>query len=81
MTVTEILSQLTQHGISLRVENHSLRYHAPKSALTPDLRKLLTENRDNIISYLEKGSKSADISERIAVIGMAGRASMETNLR
>jgi phthiocerol/phenolphthiocerol synthesis type-I polyketide synthase E len=73
MTITEILSLLNHHGISLRVENHSLRYHAPKGALNPDLRKLLTENRGNILAYLEKGPKSAEIYKLIAVIGMAGR--------
>ncbi|MCJ7721509.1 condensation domain-containing protein, partial [Candidatus Bathyarchaeota archaeon] len=43
------------------VENRKLRYHAPKGSLTPELRKMLTEQRDSIIAYLEgESSRMSD---------------------
>jgi amino acid adenylation domain-containing protein len=59
MIPSEILYLVSQRGIRLWVENHSLRYKAPKGALTPELHKLLTEHRDNIIAYLDGESGRA----------------------
>lgn len=52
MTPSEILSFVSQRGIKLWVEDGRLRYRAPKAVITPELRKLLTENKSSILAYL-----------------------------
>jgi amino acid adenylation domain-containing protein len=54
MTPLELLSCLSEHGIKLWVEDRSLRYHAPKGALTPELRKLITEHKSSIMAHLDR---------------------------
>jgi amino acid adenylation domain-containing protein len=61
MRPSEILTKAARLGIKLSVENHQLRYQAPKGALSPDFRRLLAEHRDSIISYL--GSSAAGNSD------------------
>lgn len=73
MTLAEIFTLLSRRGIRLRVENGTLRYQAPKGVLTDELRKLLAERKDHIVSYLESRSAASEHTERIAVIGMSGR--------
>lgn len=73
MTLAEIFALLSRRSIELRIENHTLHYQAPKGALTDELRKLLAERKDSIIACLEKRIATSEHTERIAVIGMAGR--------
>lgn len=59
MTLSEIIFLVSQRGIRLWVENRTLRYRAPKGALTVELRKLLTEHKDSIVAYLDEESGRA----------------------
>jgi amino acid adenylation domain-containing protein len=61
MNPSEILSFISQRGIRLQAENGSLRYDAPKGALTPELHSLLKEHKDSLIEYLR--GESAGTSE------------------
>ena len=59
MTPAEIVSSLAGLGIRLWVEDGRLRYHAPKGALTPELRKRLAEEKSALIAYLGGGAAPA----------------------
>jgi hypothetical protein len=55
MTPVELVSSLAGLGIRLWVEDGRLRYQAPQGALTPELRRRLTEERAALIAYLLGG--------------------------
>ena len=73
MTLTELFSRLSSKHITLWVENNNLRFHAPKGALTEELRKLITDNKTEIIAYLNEKSNQSGFQnqiDQIAVIGL-----------
>ena len=57
MTVSELLAQLEAKGIELWTEGGSLRFRAPKGALTPDLRALLAEQRDAVLAEVRERAR------------------------
>jgi amino acid adenylation domain-containing protein len=54
LSVVEILSQLKNLGIKLRVEKEKLWIDAPRGALSPSLKEELARHKSEFISYLER---------------------------
>lgn len=54
MTVLEILDALSEQNVQLWVEADRLRYRAPKGVLSPDLRALLAQNKEEILELLRR---------------------------
>ncbi|CAN7255782.1 thioester reductase domain-containing protein [Pseudoduganella sp. LjRoot289] len=52
----QLLLELNERGVKLRLNGNELRVHAPSRTLTPALRSALIENKDSIISELRAGS-------------------------
>ncbi|NJO81277.1 MAG: amino acid adenylation domain-containing protein [Blastochloris sp.] len=52
-----IIALLRGLDIVLWVEEGRLRYKAPKGSLSPDIRKMLTENRDALVAFLQEASQ------------------------
>jgi len=53
MKISEILSKINEKNISLWVENKRLKFRAPKDAFPDELKKLVQDNRDEIIRFLQ----------------------------
>ena len=53
-----LLAELQQRGIHLEAVGTTLRYRAPKGALTPDLRARLKVHKAELLSTLEYGNFS-----------------------
>lgn len=51
MEIIELLDNLKQSGIQLKIENGKLRFH-PKSAMTPEMMELLRQYKQQILVYL-----------------------------
>ncbi|NJK64764.1 MAG: hypothetical protein HC921_20525 [Synechococcaceae cyanobacterium SM2_3_1] len=57
MDVADLLIDLAQKGVKLSLEGDNLKIHAPKGSITPEIRKILVEAKQDIISWLkENGS-------------------------
>ncbi len=56
-TIETFLSELIEQNIKLRVEGDKLRIHAPKGALTPELRAELAERKAEVIQFLQERTK------------------------
>lgn len=54
MSIMEFLSELRQLGVALWVENGSLKYQAPKGAVTKELLGSISQRKKEIISFLSK---------------------------
>lgn len=54
MTATEILADFSKQGVQLWVEGDQLRYRAPKGAITPTVRTLLSEHKTEIVALLRQ---------------------------
>ncbi len=52
MNIAEFLADLQAKDIKLWVENDKLRYNAPKSQFTVEMREWIAQNKSNIIEYL-----------------------------
>ncbi|MEZ4867758.1 MAG: HAD-IIIC family phosphatase [Caldilineaceae bacterium] len=52
MTLLEVISELSQRGVKLWVDNNDLQVRAPKGALTPELRTLLVSHKHEILTKL-----------------------------
>jgi thioesterase domain-containing protein/NRPS condensation-like uncharacterized protein/acyl carrier protein len=60
LNITELLAELSQRNIKLSIDDRGqLNIRAPKGALTPDLRESLTENKAEILVFLQKANASA----------------------
>jgi epothilone synthetase B len=53
MTLTTIIRQLVTKNIKLWVEGEQLRVQAPKDVMTPALRKLISENKGELLAWLQ----------------------------
>ena len=63
MNTLEFLSKLRNLGIQLSTDGEKLRLHAPKDALTPDLRGELAERKAEIIVLLQNTNLSGNSTE------------------
>ncbi len=55
MTAAALIEELTQLGVTLTVDGDLLRYRAPRSMITPELKELLAERKAEIIAALTAG--------------------------
>ena len=55
MSVQELLTQLRTEGIRLYVDEGRLRCDAPREAVTQELRTRLSQHREALIAFLERG--------------------------
>jgi len=58
MSILELLSQLRDLGIALRIEDGRLRVLAPKGVLTNELAATLRERKQALLDYLQKAAAS-----------------------
>jgi amino acid adenylation domain-containing protein/non-ribosomal peptide synthase protein (TIGR01720 family) len=54
MSLLDLLTQLRHAGATLRIEGAQLRCHAPRGALTGELRGELAARRDEVIAFLRE---------------------------
>ncbi|WP_191761493.1 non-ribosomal peptide synthetase [Komarekiella delphini-convector] len=54
MNIKQLVSELSQQGVKLRVEGEQLRVNAPKGVLTAETRDLLAKNKAELILLLEQ---------------------------
>ncbi|HEX3044854.1 MAG TPA: condensation domain-containing protein, partial [Bacillota bacterium] len=59
MLTVDFMSQLRNLGIKVWVENESLRYQAPKGAVTPELLKELGARKQEIIAFIKQVNAEA----------------------
>ncbi len=58
MKAADIITVASANQIELWVESSSLKFRAPKGALTPELQKLFRDNRDSLIAELTKPAQA-----------------------
>lgn len=58
MSLREFLDALSSEGIHLRLDGEDLVVNAPEGALTADLRHQLKERKEEILLFLEQGSRA-----------------------
>ncbi|MCX7124051.1 MAG: condensation domain-containing protein, partial [Gammaproteobacteria bacterium] len=63
--ISSILDKLNQKGIHLYLESGSLKYKAPKGALTDEHRLLISEKKQEIIFYLKNDEKTQAEGESV----------------
>lgn len=66
MTPVELIAMLSQAGIELWVEGDKLRFRAPKDALTPEYRDLLTQHKAEVIEILRERARSAVVYQPLS---------------
>ena len=54
MNAAELLTELESHGVQLTVDGETLRYRAPKDALTGSLREALAEHKPELLALLRE---------------------------
>ncbi|NEQ14472.1 MAG: non-ribosomal peptide synthetase, partial [Moorea sp. SIO3E2] len=54
MMLQELLTELTDRRIHLSVEGEQLRIRAPKGSLSPQLREVLKERKDELVGWLNQ---------------------------
>ncbi|HEY0734500.1 MAG TPA: condensation domain-containing protein, partial [Herpetosiphonaceae bacterium] len=64
-SIVDFLSELRTRQIQLWVEDHQLRYSAPKQALTPDLRAELVRRKAEIIAFLNTAQTTTVTTPRL----------------
>lgn len=55
----EFLAELQRRGVTLSEDNGSLRYSAPKGAITPELREQLRTRKEEILALLRQMQRDA----------------------
>lgn len=63
MNTTALLIELGKQGVELRAEGAHIRYRAPRSTLTPELRAAMGEHKAELLALL------ADLSSPISTDG------------
>ncbi|MEO1132052.1 MAG: hypothetical protein AAFX40_05015 [Cyanobacteria bacterium J06639_1] len=72
MTVRQLIDNLSQLGVDLRVTEDKLKIQAPKGVLTPELRAELTERKPEILALLREQQASAETeSTCVGIMGMS----------
>ena len=59
MSLEQLLSELSQRGIKLSVEDGQLRIRAPKGTLTPELRSALQQSKASLLELLSQTKLSS----------------------
>jgi hypothetical protein len=54
VSLPELLAAVQQAGIHLSADGDTLKYDAPRGALTPDLRAALLEHKATLLAVLER---------------------------
>lgn len=67
MTMTEVVRQLNEHKIFPYVEDGKLKTKSSKSALTPELVKLIKSNKDALIAFLSQERASETDAKRAPI--------------
>lgn len=70
MTSAELLKVLAEKNIDIKAENGRLIYHAPKGALTPELKALIACRKAELLDALAKEPKAASAWEAGATDGL-----------
>ncbi|MGD1712998.1 condensation domain-containing protein [Dapis sp. BLCC M172] len=60
MNLTQVLSQISSQGIKLWAEGDELKIRAPKGALTPEIRDLLSQNKLELLQLLQGKTNNID---------------------
>src|SRR4051812_23962183 len=60
-----IVAELAARNIKLQVEDGRLRVNAPRGALTPELRDVLSARKDDLIALLRQGPPAAALVPRL----------------
>ncbi|MTI25056.1 condensation domain-containing protein, partial [Fulvivirga kasyanovii] len=63
MTAYEVIAELTRKGIKLHVKDFNLKVKANKGTLTPDLQKLIKENKEELVRLVEGMNKKPDLTQ------------------
>lgn len=63
--IFDLLSELANLEISVRVENNQLKINSPDGALTPELTRRLVESKQQIIEYLSFAEKKSVIENKL----------------
>lgn len=67
MNIFELINQVSSKGIKLWQEEGQLKFKAPKGALTSEVKTLLTENKDAIITFLRQVNESKNVPPIVSV--------------
>src|SRR6266849_10357243 len=62
--MNDLITSLSQKGITLWAEGAQLRIRAPKGVLTPDVRELITQHKAELLRMVEResGAETIDVS-------------------
>ncbi len=60
MNLDRLLDNLSQLGVKLWLDGDRLGIRAPKGVLTPELKEALTQNKENILAFLQKANAAAN---------------------
>lgn len=61
MNLSELLAELNQRGVALWAEADTLRFSAPKGAITPDLRTLMVQHKAALLAHLAQSAQPLPI--------------------
>lgn len=60
MNLEQLLAELSQRGVKLWLDGDRLGIRAPKGVLTPELKEALSQNKADILAFLQKANTAAN---------------------
>ncbi|HYG62211.1 MAG TPA: condensation domain-containing protein [Thermoanaerobaculia bacterium] len=73
MTTLQFLGRLRELGIKVWAEGERLRFSAPQGALTPELKAELAERKQEVLAFLDQGSRAAGPGPMPPEVAASGR--------
>lgn len=66
MNISLFLEDLEKRGVEFQVDGNAIKYRAPKNIITSDALKIISENKQNVISILN-GKRGQELSSTVIV--------------
>ncbi|WP_414570039.1 hypothetical protein [Nostoc sp. CCY 9925] len=61
MNVSELVTNLTQQGVNLWVDNEKLKIRSPKGVITPDIQEKIVAYKAEIVAFLQEMDVATDL--------------------
>src|SRR5689334_10115086 len=74
MNVSEIVQNLTEHGVHLWVDNNKLKIRSPKGVITPEIQEKIVAYKAEIMEFLQ----DIDIATDLEATSLNQRLSLQT---
>jgi len=65
MTVAELVDALLAMGVAIEVDGEALRYHAPRGAMTPEVKRAMRENKAELLELLRSDEAASSMPPRV----------------